>query len=97
MRTTENLTISLPPAVKRDMERTAKKENRTMSELIRETWRRYRQKEQASINYELIAALQAVQDSARRAALDRLTERDIDAEVVAHRRERDKSAKRRSR
>ncbi len=29
MRTTKNLTISLPPAMLRDMEKTAKRENRT--------------------------------------------------------------------
>ena len=93
MRTTKNLTVSLPPAVKRDMERTAKKENRTMSELVRETWRRYQLTQQASINFDLIAALRAVQDSAKRAGLDKLTEREINAEVIAHRRERDKKIK----
>ena len=41
MRTTENLTVSLPPAVKREMERVAKRENRTLSELVRETFRQY--------------------------------------------------------
>ena len=90
MRTTKNLTVSLPPAIKRDMERTAKKENRTMSELVREIWRHYQLKQQTPVNTELIAALWAVQESARRADLDKLSEREIDAEVIAHRRERDK-------
>ena len=93
MRTTKNLTVSLPPAIKRDMERTAKKENRTLSELVRETWRHYQLKQQAPINYNLIAALRAVQNSAKRAGLDKLTEREINAEVVAYRRERDKKIK----
>jgi predicted transcriptional regulator len=93
MRTTENLTVSLPPAVKRAMQKTAKKENRTMSELVRETWRHYQLKQRVPVNYDLIAALQGVQDSARRVGLDRLTEREINAEVIAHRRERDKKTK----
>lgn len=93
MRTTKNLTVSLPPAIKRDMERTAKKENRTMSELVRETWRHYQLKQQVPVNTDLIAALRAVQDSARRAGLDKLTEREIEAEVMAHRREQAKKIK----
>jgi hypothetical protein len=93
MRTTENLTVSLPPAVKREMERTAKKEHRTMSELIRETWRQYQLKQKTSINYDLIAALQAVQARAKRVGLDKLSEREINAEIVTHRRERDKKIK----
>jgi hypothetical protein len=93
MRTTKNLTISLPPAIRRDMERTAKKENRTLSELIRETWRHYKVKQQVSVHTDLISALRAVQDSARQAGLDKLTEREIEAEVIAHRKERDKKTK----
>jgi hypothetical protein len=93
MRTTKNLTVSLPPAIKRDMERTAKKENRTMSELVRETWRHYQLKQQVPVHTDLIAALRAVQDSARRAGLDKLTEREIEAEVMAHRREQAKKSK----
>src|SRR5690349_13000270 len=96
MRTTKNLTVSLPPAIKRDMERTAKKENRTLSELVRETWRHYQLKQHVPINYDLIAALKAVQDSAKPAGLDKLTEGEINAEVVTHRRERDKRIKKRS-
>ena len=94
MRTTKNLTVSLPPAIKREMERAAKKENRTMSELVREVWRQYQQKQQVSVNYDLLAALQAVQVSAKRARLNKLSEREINAEVVAHRRERDKNSTR---
>jgi hypothetical protein len=47
----------------------------------------------APINYDLIAALRAVQQSAKSAGLDKLTEREIDAEVIAHRRQRDKKTK----
>jgi predicted transcriptional regulator len=41
MRTTDTLTISLPPAMAKQMARVQKEENRTRSELLREAWRRY--------------------------------------------------------
>lgn len=93
MRTSKTLSVSLPPAQFKRAERLARKENRTLSELIREALRHYEQKQQAPINYDLIAALRAVQESARKAGLDKLTEREIDAEVTAHRGERDKKIK----
>lgn len=42
MRTSKTLSISLPPAQLKDVEKLAKRENRTMSELIREALRRYK-------------------------------------------------------
>jgi hypothetical protein len=53
----------------------------------------YEQKHGAPINYDLIAALRAVQSGAKRAGLDKLTEREIDAEVTASRREKDRKTK----
>lgn len=51
MRTTKILSISLPPAQLKDIEDLAKKENRTMSELIREALRRYQvEREMDAIN-----------------------------------------------
>jgi predicted transcriptional regulator len=41
MRTTDTLTISLPPAMAKQMEKVQKEENRTRSELLREAWRQY--------------------------------------------------------
>ena len=41
MRTTDTLTISLPPAMAKQMEKVQKEEHRTRSELLREAWRRY--------------------------------------------------------
>jgi metal-responsive CopG/Arc/MetJ family transcriptional regulator len=41
MRTTEIMTISLPPAMARQMEEVQKEEHRTRSELLREAWRQY--------------------------------------------------------
>jgi len=93
MRTSKTLSVSLPPAQLKRAERLARKENRTLSELVREALRHYEQKQQAPFNYDLIAALRAVQESAQRTGLDKLTEQEIDAEVTASRRERDKKTK----
>jgi CopG family transcriptional regulator / antitoxin EndoAI len=41
MRTTKVLSITLPDAMLKDAKKLAKKENRTMSELVREALRRY--------------------------------------------------------
>jgi CopG family transcriptional regulator/antitoxin EndoAI len=41
MRTTGTLTVSLPPKLLREAERTAREENRTKSELVREALRFY--------------------------------------------------------
>jgi predicted transcriptional regulator len=41
MRTTETMTISLPPGMARQLEKVRKQEHRTRSELMREALRRY--------------------------------------------------------
>ena len=41
MRTTETMTISLPPAMVKQMEKVRKQEHRTRSELVREALRHY--------------------------------------------------------
>jgi predicted transcriptional regulator len=88
MRTTKTLSVSLPPAQFKRAARLAKMENRTLSELVREALRQYEQKQDNPINHDLVAALRAVQQSAKLAGLDQLTEREIDAEVSAVRRKR---------
>ena len=93
MRTSKTLSVSLPPAQLKKAERLAKRENRTLSELVREALRQYEQKQESPVNHDLIAALRAVQQSAKHAGLDKLTERKIDAEVTVARRERDKRTK----
>ena len=88
MRTSKTVSVSMPPAQLRQVERLAKKENRTMSELIREALRQYQQQQESPVNTDLIAALRAVQEDAKRAGLDKLSQREINAEVSASRRER---------
>jgi Arc/MetJ-type ribon-helix-helix transcriptional regulator len=86
-RNTKTVSISLEPEQFKIAERLAKKQSRTMSELFREGLRRLEHEDKYGINGELIAALRAVQDAAQRAGLDRMTPRQIDAQVAAVRRE----------
>ena len=93
MRTTRVYSITMPPEMAKQAERLAKKENRTMSELIREALRRYQQPQTVLDVREFIRqiaptppALQAVQAEARRNGSDKLTMKQIDAEVAAVRR-----------
>ena len=93
MRTTKSLTVSLPPAQLREMERIAKKENRTMSELVRESFRRYQQPPAFFDLREYIKqiaptppAFQAIRAEAKRKGSDKLTMAQIDREVATVRR-----------
>lgn len=85
MRTTKTLSVSLPPNQLRDMERTAKKENRTMSELIRELYRRY-VADEARRNFG--RTLETLRTEAAKTPASKLTIRDIDGEIAAVRRNR---------
>ena len=92
MRTTKNLTVSLPPAQLRDMQRMARKENRTMSELVRETFRRYQEDRQLAADparaRRLLELKQAVQELRNEAATSGLTARRITSEVETYRRQK---------
>jgi Arc/MetJ-type ribon-helix-helix transcriptional regulator len=94
MRTSKTLSISMPPQQFREMERLAKKENRTISELVREALRRYQQQRRLedagrslTAASPLAAALAAVRQDAKAKGTDRLTMREINAEIAAYRRE----------
>lgn len=90
MRTTKTISISLPPAQYKKAERLARKENRTMSELVREALRRY--EEAASSTFAartaLAIALEAVQKDAAHQGSDRFGMRTINTEIAAERKER---------
>jgi len=100
MRTTKSLTISLPPALLRDMERTAKKENRTLSELVRETFRRYQREEEdrqiaadpirAQRLLQLKQAVSELRNEASQTGASKLTTRQINAEIEAYRQQKRK-------
>ena len=70
-------------------ERLAKREKRTLSELVGEALSKYELMQEMNLDFELLAALRAVQKSAKQAGLDKMTEEEIDDEVTAYRRERD--------
>jgi metal-responsive CopG/Arc/MetJ family transcriptional regulator len=93
MRTSKTISVSLPPVQLKRAEKLARKENRTMSELFREALRQYEQKQETPVNNDLIAALKAIQEDAQRAGLDKLSQREINAEIAASRRERKKTTK----
>jgi hypothetical protein len=67
------------------MERTAKKENRTMSELVLELYQRYRADEARANFGHALAALPA---EAAKTPASKLTMRQIDQEIAASRRAR---------
>jgi metal-responsive CopG/Arc/MetJ family transcriptional regulator len=85
MRTTKTVSVSLPLTQLKAMERTAKKENRTMSELIRELYRRY-VSDQA--RPEFGRALETLRAQAANTQASKLTMRQMDAEITAGRRAR---------
>jgi len=91
MRTTKVISISLPPAQYKEAARLAKKENRTMSELMREALRTY--KDERERRAPLRAAVQALREDARRNGTDKMTMDEINAEIAAYRREKYGAAK----
>src|SRR5882724_6141557 len=83
MRTTKVYSITMPPDMAKQAERLAKKENRTMSELMREAFRRYvsdstRQKDLD----ELKLAVTALREEARQTEAGKLTKRQLDNEIA---------------
>ena len=95
MRTTEPLSITLPSAMLKRAKKLAGRENRTMSELIREALRRYEQgmrvpEAREGTLMEFQRAVEAFRERARRAGLDKLSMSDLKKEIAAARRERQK-------
>ena len=102
MRTTKVYSITMPPEMARQAERLAKKENRTMSELMREAFRRYRQPLPVLDMREYIRqiapappALQAIRAEAERNGRHKITMKQIDTEVAAVRRSQARKAPKR--
>jgi Arc/MetJ-type ribon-helix-helix transcriptional regulator len=95
MRTTKSVTISLPPEQLKTAKRLAKKQSRTMSELIREALRRLEQEEEWRPSPVALAQfgklVRSIQQDARHAGLDKMSLREINAEVDAVRKERRQS------
>ena len=89
MRTTKIVAITMPPAMAKEAGRLAKKQNRTMSELMREAFRQYQQQEKVKPSptalQELASAIAALREDSKKKGLDKLTMGEIDAEVSAYR------------
>jgi Arc/MetJ-type ribon-helix-helix transcriptional regulator len=96
MRTTKSVTISLPPRQLKAAERLARKQSRTMSELFREGLRRLEQEDaqRPAALSELAATVRLIQREAKRTGLDKMTMREINAEVEAARKDARAKAKR---
>ena len=92
MRTTKVYSITMPPDLARKAERLAKKESRTMSELMREALRRYDQA-QVSIPPAMSEVLALLRAEARVKGLSRMSKRDID-KVIAETRSEMRTEKR---
>ncbi len=97
-RTTKVYSITMPPELGRRAEQVAKRENRTMSELLRETFRRY---EIAEAERRILAdparakrladfqrIVSDLQQEARRKGLDSKTMRQVDEEIAFVRKSR---------
>ena len=80
----------MPPAQFKQVEKLAKKENRTLSELIREALRRYQQEEDDRMDQraKLRFVLEETRAAVERKGTHKLTMKDIDAEIAAYRRGR---------
>lgn len=87
MRTTKSVTISLPPAQLKTAERLAKKQNRTMSELFREALRRYEYQEEQVQPKTMAEVLTILRAEAKAKGLDKMSKREINAEIAAARKE----------
>ena len=77
MRTTKVYSITMPPDLARKAERLAKKESRTMSELMREALRRYDQA-QVAIPAAMTEVLAVLRSEARAKGLGHMSKREID-------------------
>jgi hypothetical protein len=100
MRATKVYSIAMPPEEARQAERLAKKERRTMSELMTEALRRHRQPPMSFDMREHIRqiapaprALRAIRQEAKSKDSSKLTMRQIDREVAAVRRQNGKESK----
>ncbi len=105
-RTTKVYSITMPPELGRQAEQLAKRESRTMSELMREAFRRYQiekaQREllaeptHAKRLAELLQLLNELQSEAKQEGLDKMTLREINAEVASVRRKASLSKKKKA-
>jgi predicted DNA-binding protein len=88
MRSTKVITITMPPEMAEQAAKLAKQENRTTSELFREAFRRYQQQGSQQVAAqealaEMRAAVADLRTSARKSGVNKLSNVDIDREIAA--------------
>src|SRR5438552_137344 len=89
MRNTRIYSITMPPDLAKQAERLAKRENRTMSELMREAFRRYVEENTRQQQLQkLKLSVEALRQEAKEIGASRLTMRQIDDEIAAARQQR---------
>lgn len=90
MRSAKPISVALPPEQYRKAVRIARREKRTVSEVVREALRRYEEDSTstAAAGAALAEALEAVQQDAARKRCHRLTMRQINTEIAAVRKAR---------
>ena len=102
MRATKVYSITMPAAMGARAERLAKKENRTMSELVREALRKYEEPKmpfdeflkQLNNALPVPPEIRAIRAEAKRKGLHKMSMKEIDREVAAVRSEAQKRRKR---
>ena len=89
MRTTKVISISLPEAQYKKAVRLAKKQNRTMSELMREALRAYETEElrRAEGFRRMSEIVASIQEDSKRDGTDKMTMDQINEEIAAARHE----------
>lgn len=87
MSTTKTISVSMPPAQIREAERLAKQENRTVSDLFRDAFHKYREQDakNQALRKRFAAELEALRAEAEQAGANLLTSEEIDAEIRAYR------------
>ena len=96
MRTAKTLSIAQTPEQLKAAEKLARRENRTISELFREAFRRYEQQAIPVLDNparlkkldELKAAVDLLRQEAQKSDAGKLSTRQIDAEIAAGRKDR---------
>jgi len=64
MKTSRTISVSMPAEQFREMEKMAKRENRTLRELVRESFRQYRSRQERTAGEDLDLVMQLIADKA---------------------------------
>jgi metal-responsive CopG/Arc/MetJ family transcriptional regulator len=88
MRSNKTLSITMPSSQFKEVERLARQENRTPSELVAEALRYYQEQRQNNRPRSLTEAIRLVREDAKAKGTDKMGMRDIKREIAEYRREK---------